>query len=322
MSVLTRSLLAGATAAAIVAVPALTPLPEATTPKPSVAAPPAVTPQFRDIVLAAHTRAVTTRAAASDAAVAAISPGNAIIEAWYDVVPWLSYGVELADYVLGFVPFGFAVADQINIVYDNLLPIADSFVVDLVAPVADSPLDLAVWLDGIGDVVATAVNSLVSLGIAEYNYCLGWLIPPLPPLPPLATEASEAGASLEPEPESESESVGTIAATVVEDSTTPQEVAVDDAPPPAAQDLPEDLATRGAEVDARAADDEDLNVDLADESEPEAVDVVADDSAEKDADEATEATESPAHEDPDHEGSAQPDTDTDTDTDGGETAAP
>jgi hypothetical protein len=97
---------------------------------------------------------------------------------------WVSYGVDLADYVLGFIPFGYFIGDQINIFYDFLItPIADSVVYGLINPILNDPLNFSTWVNGLVNVGQTSINAAINTGIAEFNYFFGWLIPPLPPLP-------------------------------------------------------------------------------------------------------------------------------------------
>jgi hypothetical protein len=130
------------------------------------------------------------------AAAAAPAPLNAasdwVVGAYQWLQYWVSYGVDLADYVLGFIPFGYFIGDQINIFYDFLItPIADSVVYGLVVPVLNDPLNISTWVDGLVNVGQTAITAAINTGIVEFNYFFGWLIPPLPPLPippfPLAT---------------------------------------------------------------------------------------------------------------------------------------
>ncbi|MGV0601881.1 hypothetical protein ABQE42_19835, partial [Mycolicibacterium pulveris] len=118
--------------------------------------------------------------------VALNAAGDAIINAWNSLLPWIDYGVELAAYVVDFIPFGFELADQINIFYFSLIrPIANSFVVDLVAPVVSDPLNLNSYIDGLSALGSTTVNSLWNFAVTEFYFFFGWLIPPIPPLPPL-----------------------------------------------------------------------------------------------------------------------------------------
>ncbi|BBY52041.1 hypothetical protein MARA_55090 [Mycolicibacterium arabiense] len=105
---------------------------------------------------------------------------------------WVNYGVELTQYVLQFIPYGYLIGDQVGIVYyDLVVPIADSVVYDLIDPVVNDPLNIWSYVNGIGAVAATTVASFINLGIAELNYFLGWLIPPIPPIPFATTETTE-----------------------------------------------------------------------------------------------------------------------------------
>jgi len=173
---------------------------------PSVAPPP--TPRASTIQLAAQSRplldqfdristllangkaiaVVPAGAAPGVGAAAAPAPQNAasdfVTSAWNFADYWITYGVDVADYALGFIPgLGF-IGDQINIVYDVLIsPIGDSVVYGLIDPVLNNPLNPAVWVNGLVIVGSTTVAALVNTGVAEFNYFFGWLIPPLPPLP-------------------------------------------------------------------------------------------------------------------------------------------
>lgn len=125
---------------------------------------------------------------ATAAAAPAPAPLNAASD-WFTnayqwVQYWVSYGVDLADYVLGFIPFGYFIGDQINIFYDFLItPIADSVVYGLINPILNDPLNLSTWVNGLVNVGQTAITAAINTGIVEFNYFFGWLIPPLPPLP-------------------------------------------------------------------------------------------------------------------------------------------
>jgi hypothetical protein len=114
---------------------------------------------------------------------------NSIASAYEWLQGWVSYGVELAQYALQFIPYGYLIGNQIGIVYDTLvLPISDSVVYDLIIPVVNDPLNLASYVNGAVAVGSTTVNAFINFGIAEFNYFFGWLIPPIPPLPFAATE--------------------------------------------------------------------------------------------------------------------------------------
>jgi hypothetical protein len=104
------------------------------------------------------------------------------------VVEWADYfALELAPWALGWIPLGNLITDQIYALYPPIIDFTDSIVYDLVDPVLNDPLNLAVWANGLSAVAYTAVASLINAGINEINlvidYFLGWL-PPLPPIPP------------------------------------------------------------------------------------------------------------------------------------------
>jgi len=139
------------------------------------------------LLAAAQRMTTTVRPQAATASVMA-TPLNAasdvIVNAWNAVLPWVDYGVNLSDYVLGFIPGLNIVGDQISIVYYSLVrPVANSFVVNLVAPVVNAPLNINSYINGLVTLGSVTVTSLINLGINEFNYFLGWLIPPIPPLP-------------------------------------------------------------------------------------------------------------------------------------------
>ena len=135
------------------------------------------------------------------AAAAVAAPLNAasdwVIGAYQWLQYWANYGVELADYVLQFLPFGYFIGDQITIFYDFLItPIADSVVYGLIVPVLNDPLNLSTWADGLVNVGQTSITAALNTAIVEFNYFFGWLIPPLPPLPipplPFAAQTVES----------------------------------------------------------------------------------------------------------------------------------
>lgn len=150
--------------------------------------------------------AAVTGAAPSAAVTAA--PGDVTVQnaasdfvdsAYQSIQYWVDYGVELADYVLGWIPYGYLIGDQVNIFYYNLIrPIADSVVYGFINPVLNAPLDIGSWVNGVVNVGTTALYSAINTGIAEANYFLGWILPPLPPLPlPLTTLAPAETSTLQ-----------------------------------------------------------------------------------------------------------------------------
>lgn len=143
---------------------------------------------------AAVTRDVAVQNAASDW----LTSGYQFIQYWVD------YGVDVAQWALGWVPGGWIIGDQVGIFYDDLIrPIADAIFYQAVVPIVNDPLNFGVWVNGIGNAIGSSVNSAINFGIAEFNYFFGWILPPLPPLPlpPLpgvATAQTLAGALAAP----------------------------------------------------------------------------------------------------------------------------
>ncbi|MGV0811707.1 hypothetical protein ABQF34_07060 [Mycolicibacterium boenickei] len=106
---------------------------------------------------------------------------------------WVDYGVELADWVLGWIPGGYLIGDQINIFYWDLIrPIANGYFYGWLVPVVNDPLNLNVWWNGFVNTVDAAINAGIDFGISEFNYFFGWILPPLPPLPGLAATQTVA----------------------------------------------------------------------------------------------------------------------------------
>ncbi|HTY29522.1 MAG TPA: hypothetical protein VMD51_15475 [Mycobacterium sp.] len=125
--------------------------------------------------------ATTTLAAAASTQSAA---GDWVISAWNWADYWIGYGADLVQYALGWVWPLSLIGDQAPILWDNLgSPIGDAAVYGLIVPVLNDPFNLSVWAKGLTTVASTTVTALVNTAIAEFNYFVGWLLPPLPPLP-------------------------------------------------------------------------------------------------------------------------------------------
>ncbi|BCI54614.1 hypothetical protein NIIDNTM18_38920 [Mycolicibacterium litorale] len=183
MTVAARSWMAAGVAAisatAIVAAPALRPLPEEVTAgEVRLAAAQTVTPELRALVSAAQQLVAPQNAAT-----------NAVDYAYSVITYWTDYGVELADYALQFVPFGGLISSQIDIVYPQVIGVTDSLVYDLIDPVLENPLDLSAYIDGLIDVAVSTVTALVNVAVGEVDYFFGWLIPPLPGPQPFTAPA-------------------------------------------------------------------------------------------------------------------------------------
>ncbi|CAN5122829.1 hypothetical protein BH09ACT8_BH09ACT8_59820 [soil metagenome] len=142
-------------------------------------------------------------APATTAAVSAANPLNAasdaVVNAYNFVMMYADYvALQLAPYVLQFLPFGWVITDQIYAIYPPITDFTDSVVYDLVAPVINDPLNLAVWANGISAVTYSAAASVLNVAINEVNvvinYFLGFL-PPLPPIPPWPSLAAPSTAA-------------------------------------------------------------------------------------------------------------------------------
>jgi hypothetical protein len=118
------------------------------------------------------------------------------------VMPYVSYwALDLGPYLLGWIPFGYLISDQLYIWYPNFTePLTFSAVYDLLIPVVNDFWNPTVWRDGLTAVATTArlgLNTVVNQEIA-YIFSLQWFPFPLPPLPPLpfaATKVPAAAAS-------------------------------------------------------------------------------------------------------------------------------
>ncbi|MGV9800324.1 hypothetical protein ACWDTP_19985 [Mycobacterium sp. NPDC003449] len=144
--------------------------------------------------LAAGPGDVTTQNAASDF----VTSSYQFIQGWVD---WgVNYGVDLAYWAGGWgVPFAGLAGAQVDIFYYDLIrPIANTVVYNLINPVLNDPLNLGVWASGIGDVGWAVAAAAWNTVVAEADYFLGWVLPPLPPLPlpplPFAAAATEISA--------------------------------------------------------------------------------------------------------------------------------
>jgi hypothetical protein len=105
--------------------------------------------------------------------------GNAIIGAYNAIEPWVAYGVDVADWALGWIPFGWVVGDQINIFYDSFEPAVRAIFYNLGGWIGGSISFGA----GLNNVVLAGANSVINLINNEISYGFGFL-PPLPFPPP------------------------------------------------------------------------------------------------------------------------------------------
>jgi hypothetical protein len=193
-------------------------------------APPAVfvvVPRQQTVVPTAATRAATqasptaAAAAAAPAAQAALAgfPGiqDAIINGYNVVNPWIDYGVNLAQYAVGWIPVAGIFAPQIGIFYYNLIePIMTSAVYNLAYVIGGS----VGLVQGVSNVINDSITAGIGFVNAEINWALSFL-PPLPPFPLAAAQTTafktaEVAAEPKTEPTTELKTVATGEAAVVE----------------------------------------------------------------------------------------------------------
>lgn len=124
---------------------------------------------------------------------------NAIDAAYGVIMYWGDYWAnQLGPYLLGWVPFGYLISDQIQIWYNSFtVPVSYSFVYDFLDPVVNDFWNPAVWSAGLTALAQTTFSSLgatVNQEIA-YFWSLQWFPIPLPPLPPLPFAATTTAAA-------------------------------------------------------------------------------------------------------------------------------
>jgi hypothetical protein len=123
---------------------------------------------------------VDQQAAPTAALVAFPGLGNAIINTYNFIEPIVAYGVQWAQYLVGWIPFGWIISNQIGIFYFNLIePIARTITYNIADWIGGSKSFLQALNDGI---VGTA-NA--GIGFLNAEIAWGWsLLPPLTFPPP------------------------------------------------------------------------------------------------------------------------------------------
>ncbi|BBX09406.1 hypothetical protein [Mycolicibacterium aichiense] len=217
MTVSVRSYLTAGIAAAVVGAVALTPVQPsapAAMSLDSVRLSAAVQPLVNQVNAAAATIGAPDvapspgRPAAAKTAQANNAASDAIDAAYQWVLYWGNYfALDLGPYLLGWIPFGYLISDQIYIWYPNFtVPVANSVVYDFLDPVVNDFWNPTVWRNGLTAIAQTTLNSLGVVGTQEvaYFWSLQWFPFPLPPLPPLPfaalktpAAAASAGAAVE-----------------------------------------------------------------------------------------------------------------------------
>jgi len=142
--------------------------------------------------------------AAAQAALAGL-PGiqNAIINAYNVIDPWVDYGVNVAQYAVGWIPVVGIFAPQIGIFYYDLIePIATSAIFNT-AYVLGGSIGL---VQGISNVINDSINAGIGFVNAEINWALSFL-PPLPPIPFAAAQTTALKVAAGPTAQATTETV-------------------------------------------------------------------------------------------------------------------
>jgi len=173
--------------------------------------------------------AAPTPAAAAAVTASATSAGDAIINAYNALQPWVAYGFELADWALSFVPGVWWISPAIDLAYFTAQPIVQSLV-----------YSFAYLIDGQPSLIGPTLSDGITQAATNFvTYSLEWLysIVPLPPIPPFPSLPFASVAN----PTAASRSVGPRAArTVVRVAAAPATESTPEATPePTSEPTPE-----------------------------------------------------------------------------------
>ncbi|MGN7781849.1 hypothetical protein ACTJJE_20360 [Mycolicibacterium sp. 22603] len=230
--------------------------------------------------------------AAQASALALPGLGNAIIDAYYTVMPWVDWGVNLAVYATEWIPLVNLLTPQIDIFYYSLIrPIITSAV-----------FNFAYWVGGaidFGQGLTNFFNESVAAGVNFVNTEIDWFLSFLPPLPPffplaaasqavMAVEGARTAVQIPATPESTPESSDeqqtepneSTASTPTPDAATPEASTPEPAAPEATTPSPQSPVETGPEPDiapevSGQIDDEDFS-DEADEQQDDLRDTLRD----------------------------------------------
>jgi hypothetical protein len=152
----------------------------------------ATTPPAPTTTSAAATPAAATPAAATTVTFGLPGLQNAIINGYNTIMPWVDWGVEVAQWAVGWVPWvGWVGADQIGLFYFDLIrPIITSAVYNTAYVIGGS----VGFFPAIGNFINDTGNAINGFIHAEINWALSFL-PPLPPLPFAATKTAATKAA-------------------------------------------------------------------------------------------------------------------------------
>ena len=124
-----------------------------------------------------QTQTAPTSAAALAPEVGVQNVASDLVDAVYiPVRNTIDYGVSVFQDVLAPIPVVRIVGDQVELLWDNLVqPISNSVVFGAIDPILNAPLNINSYINGVYNVGAATVNSLINTGFAEANYFLGGL---------------------------------------------------------------------------------------------------------------------------------------------------
>jgi hypothetical protein len=187
---------AAATASAVVFAPTIAapsvPVPDAHRAAVTLSA--AVQPIVQEPGVMANAEAAAASPAVAAADASTLASGNAIMNFYGAVEPWVQYGFQLATWAVGYVPIAGYFSGLIMVGFWTGEPIVESFFQSAQYAVDGN------W----GAIPNTLVNGVVQGGYNFVQYGLQWItgyFPPFPPLPPFpglvtTTTADFAAATL------------------------------------------------------------------------------------------------------------------------------
>jgi hypothetical protein len=193
MTVSARSILTAGittiTATAIVVAPSVAPPPPSAPPTVELAAQtrPLVQKPFAALVAAAvQQQSQTANVAAplvDQQATAALLAFPGISQAIKDIYNfaeyWVDYGVDVAEYFVNWIPFGYLISPQIDIIYQSIERVVRSITFNIADFIGGS----VSFVQGVRNVIRDSINAGIYFLNREISYGFGFL-PPLPFGPP------------------------------------------------------------------------------------------------------------------------------------------
>lgn len=136
---------------------------------------------------AAALSAATGLAAAPEASSVTTPIEDAIKNTYNFVEPWVAYGAELTQYVLGFIPGLWWIAPGVDLAYFTIEPLVQAGVYTIADVIG---LDFAQIGPDINTGIQTSINNAITYGLAWLNSLVP--LPPFPPFPPFPGAAVDA----------------------------------------------------------------------------------------------------------------------------------